>query len=79
MEEAREFLEVLEIERPVVLATAFGGSVALLLAAHHPEAIGCLVLVSTVARYVHTRSIAVLDRLGGAEAGEIATRYFAEP
>jgi len=79
VEDVREFLEVLEIERPVVLGTAFGGSVALLLAARHPDAIGSLVLVSTVARYVHTRSIAVLDRLGGAEAGEIAARYFAEP
>lgn len=79
VEDVREFLAVLEIERPVVLGTAFGGSIALLLAARHPESVGRLVLVSTVARYVHTRSIAVLDRLGGSEAGEIAARYFAEP
>lgn len=79
VEDVREFLDVLEIERPVVLGTAFGGSIALLLAARHPDAIGRLVLVSTVARYIHTRSIAVLDRLGGSEAGEIAARYFADP
>jgi proline iminopeptidase len=79
VEDVREFLDVLEIERPVVLGTAFGGSIALLLAARHPESVGRLVLVSTVARYVHTRSIAVLDRLGGSAAGEIAARYFAEP
>ena len=79
VEDVREFLEVLEIERPVVLGTAFGGSIALLLAARYPAAVGRLVLVSTVARYVHTRAIAVFDRLGGAEAGEIAARYYAEP
>ena len=36
-------------------------------------------LVSTVARYSHTRSIAEFDRLGGPEAGEVAARYFADP
>jgi len=79
VEDVRAFLEVLEIERPAVLGTAFGGSVALLLAARHPAAVDRLVLVSTVARYIHTRAIAVLDRLGGAEVGEAAARYFAEP
>lgn len=79
VEDVRQFLDVLEIERPVVLGTAFGGSIGLLLAARHPHAVGRLVLVSTVARYVHTRSIAVLDRLGGSEAGEVAARYFAAP
>ena len=79
VEDVRQFLEMLEIERPVVLGTAFGGSIALLLAARHPEAVGRLVLVSTVARYVQARAIAMLDRLGGPEAGDIAARYFAEP
>ena len=79
VEDVREFLDVLEIERPVVLGTAFGGSIALLLAARHPDAVGRLVLVSTVARYVQARAIAMLDRLGGPEAGDIAARYFAEP
>jgi len=79
VEDVREFLELLEIEQPVVLGTAFGGSIALLLAARHPDAVGRLVLVSTVARYVQGRAIAMLDRLGGPEAGDIAARYFAEP
>lgn len=79
VEDVRAFLDVLEIARPVVLGTAFGGSVALLLAARHPDAVGRLVLVSTAARFVQARAIAVLDRLGGPEAGEIAARYFAEP
>ena len=79
VEDVREFLELLEIERPVVLGTAFGGTIALLLAARHPAAVGRLVLVSTVARYVPARAVAMLDRLGGPEAGDIAARYFAEP
>lgn len=53
--------------------------IALLRAARQPERVERLVLVSTVARYVHTRSIAVFDRLGGSEAGEVAARYFADP
>ena len=35
--------------------------------------------MSTVARYVHTRSIAEFDRIAGPEAGEVAARYFADP
>jgi len=79
VEDVREFCEVLELERPVVLGTAFGGSIGLLLAARYPERVARLVLVSTVARYVHTRAIAVFDRLGGPRAGEVAARYFADP
>jgi len=73
------FCDALELERSILLGTAFGGVVALLQAARRPERVERLVLVSTVARYVHTRSIALFDRLGGAEAGEVAARYFADP
>jgi pimeloyl-ACP methyl ester carboxylesterase len=71
--------EALELSRPVVLGTGLGGVVALLLAARRPELVGRLVLVSVVARYVHTRAIAEFDRLGGPAAGEVAARYFADP
>lgn len=73
------FCDALELERPILLGTAFGGVIALLHAARRPERVERLVVVSTVARYVHTRSIAVFDRLGGPEAGEVAARYFADP
>ena len=73
------FCDALELERPLLLGTGVGGVVALLYAARHPERVERLVLVSTVARYVHTRVIALFDRLGGATAGEIAARYFADP
>ena len=73
------FCEALELERPVLLGTSTGGVIALAYAARHPDLVERLVLVSTVARYVHTRSIAEFDRLAGPEAGEIAARYFSDP
>ena len=72
-------LDALEIERPVLLGSSTGALVALHYAAHHPERPERVVLVSAVARYVHARSVAAFDRLGGAEAGEVAARYFADP
>lgn len=73
------FCDALELERPVLLGTSTGGVIALVHAARHPDRVERLVLVSTVARYVHTRSIAVFDRIAGPEAGEVAARYFADP
>ena len=73
------FCDALELERPILLGTSIGGVIALRYADLAPARVDRLVLVSTVARYVHTRAIAVFDRLGGPEAGEVAARYFAEP
>ena len=73
------FYDALELDRPSLLGTGVGGLVALLFAARHPDRVERLVLVSTVARYVHTRVIAEFDRLGGHRAGEVAARYFADP
>lgn len=73
------FCEATELTRPTVLGTGMGGVVAVVLAARHPRLVERLVLVSTVLRYVHARAVAEFDRLGGAEAGEVAARYFAEP
>ena len=73
------FYDALELERPLLLGTGIGGVVGLLFAARHPDRVERLVLVSTVARYVHTRVIAEFDRLGGHDAGEVAARYFADP
>jgi proline iminopeptidase len=79
VDDLRQFCDALELERPMLLGTGAGGVIALLYAARHPDRIDRLVLVSTVARYSHTRVIATFDRLGGAEAGEVAARYFADP
>jgi proline iminopeptidase len=68
----------LEIDQPIVLGSAFGALVAVRLASRHPAFARALVLVSAVARHVPSRSIAVMDRLGGANAGEVAARYYAD-
>jgi proline iminopeptidase len=73
------FCDALELERPALLGTAVGGVIALMYAARRPERVDRLVLASTAGRFVHTRSIAVFDRIGGPEAGEVAARYFADP
>jgi proline iminopeptidase len=73
------FCDALELERPVLLGTATGGVIALVHAARHPDRVERLVLVSTVARYVHTRSVAEFDRIAGPEAGEVAAHYYADP
>ena len=79
VEDVANFCDVLELERPMVLGTGHGGFVALLYAARHPERVERLVLVSAVAREIHTRVIAIFDRLGGPEAGDVAARYFSDP
>ena len=79
VDDLARFCDALELERPMVLGTGHGGLIALLYAARHPERVERLVLVSVVARYVHTRVIAIFDRLGGPEAGEVAARYFSDP
>jgi proline iminopeptidase len=79
VEDLEAFFDALEIDRPVLLGTSTGGVIAIAHAARYPDRVERLVLVSTVARYVHTRSIAEFDRLAGPEAGEVAARYFADP
>ena len=79
VDDLEAFCETLEVERPVLLGTSTGGVIALAHAARHPDRVERLVLVSTVARYVHSRSIAVFDRIAGPEAGEVAARYYADP
>jgi pimeloyl-ACP methyl ester carboxylesterase len=78
-DDALALLDVLEIERPVVYGASIGSLIAVELAARAPGRLAGLVLVSAAARYLHARSVAVFDRLGGAEAGEIAARYFGDP
>ena len=79
VEDVLQFCDAVELQRPCFLGTGVGGLIALLYAARHPERVERLVLVSTVARYSHTRVIAEFDRLGGPDAGEVAARYFANP
>ena len=72
------FCEALHIERPIVLGLGFGGIVALDYAARYPDHPAALVLIAPVARMVPERSIEVYERLGGAEAAEIAERFYGD-
>ncbi|HJQ51838.1 MAG TPA: alpha/beta hydrolase [Gaiellaceae bacterium] len=73
------FCEALEIERPVLLGGSFGGFVALGVAGRYPELPAKLVLLSTAARFLPERALAMFERLGGAEARDVAARYFEHP
>ena len=72
------FCTALRIERPIVLGLGFGGIVALDYAARYPDHPGALVLIAPVARMVPERSIEVYERLGGAEAAEVASRFYGD-
>lgn len=78
-DDVRAFCETLGIERPVVLGQSFGGFVAMLYAARHPDHPGKLVLSSTAARWVPERSVRVFERLGGPETAAAARRFWEAP
>ena len=75
-DDVRELCDALEVERPVVLGLGFGALVALRYATRHPEHPGALVVAAPIARVVPERSIAVYERLGGAEARAVAERFY---
>jgi proline iminopeptidase len=78
-EDVRAFCEALEIQKPVVLGTSFGGFVAQAYATRFPEHAGKLILCSTNPRFNLTRALAMFERLGGTEAATIARRFFQDP
>jgi proline iminopeptidase len=71
----RAFCDALEIERPIVLGTSFGGYVAIQYAATYPEHPAKLILVSTQARFAPDRTLAEFERLGGHAARQAAERF----
>lgn len=78
-DDVRGFCDALEIVRPIVLGISFGGMVAMSYATRHPEHPAKLVLSSTAARIRQDRSLAMFERLGGAEVREAARRFFEDP
>jgi proline iminopeptidase len=73
------FCEALELERPILIGQSFGGFVALGVAARHPQLPAKLIVSSSAARIRMDRSLAMFERLGGAEARAAAERNFTSP
>jgi proline iminopeptidase len=77
-DDVRAFCEALEIERPVVCGSSFGGEVAMAYATRHPEHPGKLILLSCSARLNVERIAGVFRRLGGDEPAQIAAKFWTE-
>ena len=77
-DDVRAFCEVLGIVGPIVLGASFGGMVALAYATRHPDHPSKLVLISTeAAGDTHLeRRVALFERFGGPDVGELARRRF---
>ena len=71
--------EALGIEKPVVLGLSFGGMVAMSYAARHPQGPSKLILSSTAAKMDLPATYAMMERLGGAEARQVAEDFWTEP
>jgi pimeloyl-ACP methyl ester carboxylesterase len=77
-DDVHAFCQALQIDRPIVCGTSFGGMVAMEYATRHPAHPGALVLLSTSAQpaaYAEAK-VAMFTRLGGAAVGELARRRF---
>jgi proline iminopeptidase len=69
----------LGIERPLVYGLSFGGMVAMAYASRHPQHPARLVLASTAARMELAATYAMMEKLGGQTARQIAERFWADP
>src|SRR5262245_27928118 len=77
-DDVRSFCEALEIERPVVCGSSFGGEVAMSYATRHPDHPGKLILLSCSARLNVERIAELFRRLGGDDVAQIAARFWTE-
>ena len=71
--------DALGITRPIVLGQSFGGFVAQRYIARHPAHPSQVVLSSTSPHLGLARKLAMFERLGGAEAREVAERFWTAP
>ena len=78
-DDVASFCDALDIEKPVVVGSSFGGFVAMSYAGRHPDHPSKLVLDSTSARLVIERMFPVFDRLGGPAAVEAARKFWTDP
>jgi len=73
------FCDTLEIERPILLGQSFGGVVALGASARYPGFPEKLIVSSSLAKFRLDRALPMFERLGGAEARDVARRHLTEP
>jgi len=73
------FCRALGIERPVVLGQSFGGMVAMSYAQRHPEAPSKVVFSSTAGRMDLPATYAMMQRLGGDKARQVAEAFWTSP
>src|SRR5262249_28460779 len=73
------FCDALEIEKPIVLGTSFGGFVAQAYATRHPEHPKKLVLCTTSGKWQLSRVLDAFERLGGKVARDAAKTYWENP
>jgi proline iminopeptidase len=78
-DDLRVFCDALGIEQPIVFGNSFGGMVAMSYATRHPDHPAKLVLSSTSARQRLDRVLAAFEQRGGAEARDVARRYWENP
>ena len=71
--------DALGITRPIVLGQSFGGFVAQRYIARHPQHAAKVVLSSTSPHLGLSRKLAMFERLGGAEARDVANRFWSAP
>lgn len=71
--------DALGITRPIVLGQSFGGFVAQRYIARHPQHAAKVVLSSTSPHLGLSRKLAMFERLGGAEARDVADRFWSAP
>ncbi len=73
------FCDTLGIVKPAVLGLSFGGMVAMAYATRHPDHPSKLILSSTAARLDLEATYAMMERLGGERAAEVARRFWSDP
>lgn len=71
--------DALGIVKPVVLGQSYGGFVAQRYLARHPAHPGRVVLSSTSHHFGLARKLAMFQRLGGAEARQVAEAFWLDP
>jgi proline iminopeptidase len=78
-DDVRGFCDALDIRRPIVLGTSFGGMVAQSYAIRHPEHPAGVVLNTTAPRFDLEETCATFARVVGPEAADIARATFTDP